>query len=171
MSWLKDLLGKLSKAVADWADRCLPVFNPAAWNDNGPIQLNNNCYNYGCDIPTGTYAQPGLAHGITLGPSDMACPPVTAGATADGLVPVGCGEGCGCSRCWHQVALVIWPGRDYHWYRKDRDGRWSHKMGWTAATNLDNAGNVISDPQTADRGNYSVYCGCFCVDKATVVIA
>ena len=27
--------------------------------------------------------------------------------------------------------LVIWPNRDYHWYRQDADGTWSHKPGST----------------------------------------
>ena len=52
------------------------------------------------------------------------------------------------------VALVIRPGRDFHWYRQDQNGNWSHKPGSTAATNLDNSGNVITDPRTADTGNY-----------------
>lgn len=171
MNWLRDLIGKIIRALAKWVDRCLPEYEPGAWNDADGIQYNNNCYNYGCDIQTGTYAQPGRASGITLGWDDMACAPVTNGATADGLVPVSCEAGCGCSKCWHQVALVISPGWDYHWYRKDRDGRWTHKMGPTAATNLDNSGNVITDPQTADRGSYTVFCGCFCVDKSAVTIS
>jgi hypothetical protein len=172
MSWLQELIGRIIKAVAEWMDRCIPTYTPSAWNDGDGIQYNNNCYNYGCDLQTGTYAQPGRASGITLSwPDDMACDPVTAGAVADGLVSAGCDDGCGCSACWHQVALVISPEWDYHWYRKDRDGRWSHKMGWSPATNLDNSGNLITDPRTADRGSYTVFCGCFCVDKTTVSIS
>lgn len=79
-------------------------------------------------------------------------------AIADGLVVVECDKGCGCSDCRHQVALVIWPGVDYHWYRLDKDGKWSHKPGRTPATNLDNSGNLINDPRTADRGNYTEFC-------------
>jgi hypothetical protein len=44
-------------------------------------------------------------------------------------------------------------------------------MGGSPATNLDNSGNIITDPRTADRGSYTVFCGCFCVNKAKVVIA
>ena len=168
--WLEDFLGRLLKAATDWIDRCLPKYEPSAWNDANGIQYNNNCYNYGCDMQTGTYAQPGRAHGITLTLEDMNCSAVTAGATADGLTPVNCDEGCGCSECRHQVALVISPGHDYHWYRKDRDGRWTHKMGWTPATNVDNSGNIVTDPRTADRGSYTVFCGCFCVNKSKVTI-
>lgn len=170
-SWLKDIIGKLIKAAADWVDRCLPAYQPGAWNDGNGVQYDNNCYNYGCDIQTGTYAQPGRAHGIILSSSgDMNCRAVTGGAIADGLAPVNCDEGCGCDECRHQVALVISPGWDYHWYRKDRDGKWSHKLGGTPATNLDNSGNLITNPRTADRGSYTTFCGCFCVNKSKVSI-
>ena len=29
----------------------------------------------------------------------------------------------------YAVLLVISPGRDYHWYRQEADGTWSHKPG------------------------------------------
>ena len=171
MGWIADFIGKIVKAVAEWVDRCLPKYEPGVWNDGGFVQCSNNCYNYGCDVQTNTYAQPGAAHGINLvGPSDMNCQAVTAAAVADGLVPANCDQGCGCSDCHHQVALVIWPGRDFHWYRKDRDGSWSHKMATDPATDLDNSGNIITDPRTADRGPYTVFCGCFCVNKLSVSI-
>ncbi|MCK5260919.1 MAG: hypothetical protein KAJ44_01930 [Thermoplasmatales archaeon] len=171
MSIIGDFITKLIKAAAEWVDKCLPNYEPSVWNDNIEIQHNNNCYNYGCDIQTNTYAQPGRAHDITLTSADLNnCTKVTKAAIADGLVSVNCDEGCGCKECWHQVALVISPGWDYHWYRKDKDGKWSHKMAWTPATNLDNSGNIITDPKTADRGSYTIFCGCFCVNKSKVII-
>jgi len=71
------------------------------------------------------------------------------------------------------------PGVDYHWYRLDSTGKWSHKPGPTPATNVDASGNPIASPETANRDysgpdyslNYSVFCGYFCVDKNNVVIA
>ncbi len=60
------------------------------------------------------------------------------------------------------IALVIASGyqipqyaneiyiRDYHWYRQDRDGTWSHKPGHSSATNLDGSGNRIYDPRVCD---------------------
>lgn len=168
MNWLTKLLQAIAKAIADWIVRCIPEYSPAAWNDANGIEYNNNCYNYGCDIQTGTYAQPGRASGNMY--ANINCHDVGNGAQSDGLVPVNCDEGCGCKECCHQVALVIAPGWDYHWYRKDRDGRWSHKMGGTPATNLDESGNIITDPRTADRGAYTIFCGCYCVCKSRVTI-
>jgi len=168
MSWLEKLLEAIAKAIADWIARCIPQYNPEAWNDANGIQYNNNCYNYGCDIQTGTYAQPGRATGNEY--QNINCQEVGNGAQSDGLVPVNCDEGCGCSDCCHQVALVIAPGWDFHWYRKDRDGRWSHKMGGSPAKNVDESGNIITDPRTADRGAYTIFCGCYCVCKSKVTI-
>jgi hypothetical protein len=68
--------------------------------------------------------------------------------------------GCGDNR--DLVALVIAPGIDYHWYRRGTDGFWTHKMGPTPATNLDNSGHTITNPETADRGMYTVFAGYFC---------
>ncbi|OLS16606.1 MAG: hypothetical protein HeimC3_53520 [Candidatus Heimdallarchaeota archaeon LC_3] len=95
--------------------------------------------------------------------SEINCNEVTQGAISDGLSSVDCDDTCPpCPEKSHKVALVIWPGVDYHWYRQDFDGKWSHKPGGTPATNLDNSKNIILDPRQADRGNYTVFCGCFC---------
>ena len=45
-------------------------------------------------------------------------------------------------------------GFDFHWYRLDEGGLWSHKPGRTRVTQRDQAGNNITDPRTADTGNY-----------------
>ena len=165
---LRRLLAELLRAIANWIERCIPKYEPAVWNDNNGIQFNNNCYNYACNMRTGTYAQPGLASGNLYNSLD--CLEVGQGAESDGLVPIDCDRGCGCRECCHLVALVMAPGYDFHWYRRDRDGRWSHKPGGTPATNLDNSGNIITDPRTDDRGPYTVFCGCYCVCKDRVTI-
>jgi hypothetical protein len=168
MAFLRRLIERLVRALVEWISRCIPPYQPAAWNDANGVQYNNNCYNYACDTITGTYAQPGRGTGNMY--NNIDCADVGAGAQSDGLVPTDCDGGCGCSDCWHQVALVIWPGVDFHWYRRDRDGRWSHKPGGTQATNLDSSGNLITDPRTADRGPYTIFCGCFCVKKSAITI-
>jgi hypothetical protein len=40
---------------------------------------------------------------------------------------------------------------DYHWYRQDDDGSWSHKPGHAIARNTDASGNPIANPETANR--------------------
>lgn len=133
-----------------------PAYNPAFWNQPS-IQPRNNCYNYANNRATNTFAQPGRAHGAQT--STMQCAQVNAAAIKDGLrnvpnftTPLAKGRG------WY-VALVIWPNVDYHWYRQDNVGCWSHKPGQTAARNTDNSGKPITDPRTCNRGGYIQFCG------------
>ena len=136
---------------------CAPLYEPAWWNDGwaGQRQPNNNCYNYATNYRTDTFAQPGEAAGAKY--ATITCPDVLAGAVADALID-NPGADNKCPPEGHLVALVVGPGWDYHWYRKGRNGYWSHKPGGTAATNLDNSGVLISDPRTADRGSYTDFC-------------
>jgi hypothetical protein len=134
--------------------RCAPLYEPDWWN-NDPTRLGcNNCYNYSTNYRTDNFAQPGYASGLS---HNLTCPTVTAAATADGLIDSP-GANNRCPAEGHLVAMVIWPGFDYHWYRKGRNGYWSHKPGGTPATNVDNGGALISDPRTANRGGYTQYC-------------
>jgi len=138
-----------------------PSYTPGFWNDGGTVQWNNNCYNYSNNKRTDTFAQPGRASGITLGSVNMNCADVTPAAVADGIEQAPSSGDC--PKCRTRIALVIRPGRDYHWYRRDADGMWTHKPGSTPATNLDNSGNPITNPETADRGLYTEFCGYFCI--------
>lgn len=168
MDWLLQIIEIIIEAIARWIRRCIPKYEPAVWNDADGIQYFNNCYNYACNMQTGTYAQPGRASGNMY--SNLSCNDVGDGAVSDALVSTDCDRGCGCRECCHQVALVVAPGIDFHWYRRDRNGSWSHKPGGTPATNLDNSGNTVNDPRTADRGIYTAFCGCYCVCKNRVTI-
>jgi hypothetical protein len=140
-------------------------FNPGFWNTPS-VQPYNNCYNYGRNWRTDTFAQPGRAHGAQT--STMACSNVTTAAMADGLV-----HRCDCLPIseWPRrlMALVIDPGWDYHWYRHQRDGFWGHKPGSTAARNTDNSNVIITNPETCDRGGYTDFCGYFYAGKSVVI--
>ena len=109
--------------------------------------------------------QPGRASGNW--PNPMACGDVSGGAISDGLK-----RRCDClpqrdPRCL--VALVVDPGYDYHWYRKQRSGFWGHKPGGTAARNTDNSGVLITDPEACDRGGYTDFCGYFYAGRSVVI--
>lgn len=135
--------------------RCAPLYEPNWWNDNGQKQWNNNCYNYSTNYRTDTFAQPGLAAGAEY--TSLTCASVRPAAVADDLIDSP-GANNKCAKEGHLVALVIAPGFDFHWYRKGRNGFWTHKPGGTPATNIDNSGNLVSDPRTADRGPYTDFC-------------
>ncbi len=133
---------------------CAPLYEPQWWNDGGPIQWSNNCYNYASDYRSDTFAQPGLAAGAEY--QQLQCPDVRNGAIADQLILAP--KKNKCPKEGHLVALVVAPNSDFHWYRKGRNGYWSHKPGGTPVTNVDNSGNPIPDPRTADRGGYTDFC-------------
>jgi len=133
---------------------CAPLYEPAWWNVPA-IQPYNNCYNYGTNYRTNTFAQPGRAAGAQY--ASLTCAAVKPAAVADALIDDP-GADNKCPNEGHLVALVVGPGYDYHWFRKGRNGYWSHKPGGTPVTNLDNSGATIPDPRTADRGPYTDFC-------------
>jgi hypothetical protein len=144
-----------------------PSYEPAYWNDHGVIECCNNCYNYGNNVQSDTYAQPGYASGTWC--TNKACINNTNNiyqyAVNDGLVPSSKAAVCPDGKT--KVALAIWPDHDYHWYRQDANGLWTQKMGEDPATNVDNSGIIITNPETADRGPYTNFVGylCTCSDS------
>jgi hypothetical protein len=135
--------------------KCAPLYEPAWWNDGGQKQMHNNCYNYGTNYRSDTFAQPGLAAGAMY--TQKTCASVKPAAVKDALI-----DSPAADNKWpdegHLVALVIAPGIDFHWYRKGRNGYWSHKPGSGQVTNIDNSGKTIPDPRTANRGPYTDFC-------------
>lgn len=143
-----------------------PSYNPGAWN-TPTVQPFNNCYNYANDHATNTFAQPGQAHGKKA--TTMTCAPVQSGAIADGLTTVPNFSGTlRRGQGWY-VALVIWPNIDYHWYRQDNAGCWSHKPGKSIARNIDNSGARIADPKTCNRGSYTAFCNYMRTNRSVVI--
>jgi len=141
---------------------CAPLYEPTWWNDGALKQLHNNCYNYSCNYRTDTFrvifpggGQPGAASGAMY--TSLTCASVRPAAISDGLID-NPGAHNRCPKEGHLVALVIAPGFDFHWYRKGRNGLWTHKPGSTPVTNVDNSGHLILDPRTADRGVYTNFC-------------
>jgi hypothetical protein len=145
---------KTPKPKVEPGCRCAPLYEPKWWNVPA-IQPYNNCYNYGTDIRTNTFAQPGKAAGAQYG--SLTCAAVKKAALADDLIDAPKANNK-CPGKGHLVALVIWPNSDFHWYRKGETGYWSHKPGGTAVTNRDNSGALITDPRSADRGPYTAFC-------------
>jgi hypothetical protein len=145
----------VAAAVTCWIE--LGRFNPGFWNDPAHIG-RNNCYNYASNRRTDTFAQPGRATGHQA--AVMACADVVAAALSDGLHHrFYCFPDSEKPR-W-LMALVVAPGYDYHWYRKQQEGFWGHKPGGTAARNVDNNGAIVWNPETAARLPYTNFCGYF----------
>lgn len=145
-----------------------PSFNPGRWNISAYVRERNNCYNYATNILNNHFAQPGRAShcrnvGVVRRTKTL--------ARADGLEAVD--NPSAALATGHYVALAVDLTRgdeDYHWWRKDSDGYWSHKPGESRATNLDSSNQVITEPQTCDRGDYTIWKGYFRVVRDEVKI-
>lgn len=127
-------------------------YNPEFWDDPG-VQPFNNCYNFATNFRSDTTAQPGRLSGAQY--SDFSCWNVGMAASFDGV-------GTACQFPSNFVALVIWPGVDFHWYRLQAEGFWAHKIGHGQVTNLDSGGQVIQGdwtPENCGRGPYTLFCG------------
>jgi hypothetical protein len=147
-----------------------PIYEPNKWNDGDHYQYSNNCYSYAYNRPGqhDPYTKPQPGEFTPGSPwTSLDCDAIKNAAKKDGMKsPDRSGN---CCTGYHRVYLVLSPGRDYHWYRQDTGGNWSHKPGWGQATNLDASGNVIPTPLTANRDysasggpNYSIDCGTLC---------
>lgn len=139
--------------------RSAPVYEPGKWNNDYTTLRRNNCYNYSNNTVTNTFAQPGRGTGKKY--SRITGEEVTDAAVRDGLTklekkPIIMRDSEG-----HYIALCIWPRRDYHWYRLDDSGMWSHKPGGTQARDTDRSNEKISDPATCNRGPYTEFWGYF----------
>lgn len=161
------------------------VYSPSAWT--GRPSSNNNCYAYALNNqvrePSGNIIwfkqQPGEYYNNHRGSS----PPIPQGyqsppsvivnsvqqdfnkynsvnGTSLSFTPIGRYETCPAGT--YKVALVV-STSDYHWYRQDADGLWSHKRGTTPVKRTDESGELIIDPMMADRDDYSVFVGFFAV--------
>lgn len=137
-----------------------PCYEPQEWST---CRIANNCYNYANNRQTDTFAQPGNGGGTTFNlynqDVNQVISELRAAAIADGLELTDAGSSSLTGKT--KIALVLWPEQDFHWYRQDCNGRWSHKRGEDEPTNLDFQQNPILSPEAADRGPYTVFVGYF----------
>ncbi len=162
-----ELSGAANKPLlASAAPMIVLPYDPGKWNNDPSIRTRNNCYNYANDKITNTFAQPGRGSGSMF--TSIDCANVGAASQRDRQIPTGTPSTTPAQG--HFIALVIWPGNDYHWYRQDNNTQWSHKPGQTPARNTDNSGALIADPRNCNRGPYSEFCGFFhCIPANTKI--
>lgn len=158
----------IDNALTTNANCVAPVYEPQKWNDFNEIQSSDNCYNYGNNQLTYTFAQPGRASGGTA--ADMTVALVRTASLNDGLTWVGWnfpGNNYTCPGAGTLVFMTVAIGIDYHWYRLDKaEGKWTHKPGGTEATDRDASNNLITNPLLANRNygflNYTENGGFYC---------
>lgn len=145
-----------------------------AYYFNDPAHVTrNNCYCFASNHrPDIRYALPGKRGGSPA--TSITCAGVVAGLRADGWQN-------GCQPNGLTIALVIWPNRDYHFYRLVTGGPfwwWGHKPGGTPARYTDDCGHAIYQyagrgyaPNNICRGPYTVFCDYFYQNNWTAFVA
>ena len=186
-----------SKLIIDYphymnlANKDHPKYEPELWNSDIKIQNAHNCYSYALNlihhdqsILCGKYMkkakdnyckmlkpQPGRYAGF-LDEYDnkrtYTCDKLHERIIGDNPYIKKIEEGEECPDGYYKMALAIKKDlSDYHFYRQDNNGLWSHKNGSNKARNTDDSDNLIIDPKIANRGEYTIFCGYYIVPNKT----
>jgi len=115
-------------------------------------------------------SQPGYAAGFpSLKTRDFNCPTIIKRTLADNPHIKHTTFNQACPKDKYKGAIVVAPGRDYHYYRLNDEGYWTHKPGWKPSTAYDAKNNLIKNPELASRNygelNYRDFCGYVCVPR------
>ena len=167
----EDYINKISEATDSY-----PLYKPKDWNDNTNVKETHNCYAYSLGVineATTDKVQPGyFANFPRLRDSDYSCEEFSKRLKKDNPTMYREVFNKKCKKGYHKAVLAIAdePDKDYHFYRQDRNGLWSHKPGRTAVRNRDAIGKIIVNPLISDRNfkngyNYSKPCFFFCANK------
>lgn len=146
-------------------------YEPNTWNNQYVSRYN--CYAYSLNTKNYGFMQPGQGNENPVTDNDLVhydrvISKVESDAEEYGFVFQSIGRYEICPAGTYKVALVIDPNTDYHWYRQNSDGTWSHKPGPGSVTNLDYSNKIIIDPMECNRKqshylNYTVFAGYFAV--------
>ena len=148
-------------------------YDPSKWNDNLRIKQNHNCYAYVLDqIVSNRDGKPQPGYFSNFPPlkySDYNCYTFYTRLRKDvpSLYVTTFDEKC--RKGYHKGFIAIDKKKsdtDYHFYRQDDNGYWSHKPGRQDVVNTDASNKKIKNPLIANRNykyfNYSTPCFFFC---------
>ena len=142
---------------------------PERWNRND-IQPNNNCYAYVTNDMNNSRLEkphPGFKHGIKTTKSNFVCDVLSKNILLDYPDAYKTTFDTPCRCGYYKAYLATDPGEDFHLYRQDSSGFWSHKPGSLKATDLDASRRKITNPETSDKTyknfNYTDSCMFFCM--------
>lgn len=158
-----------------------PIYDPSLWNENNLIKDSHNCYAYALNDINYDLAklckkkckyinpQPGHYCGMTkrVNYKETTCDKFDKRIKCDNPNILDSTFETKCPNGYYKIGLSVQPGKIYHFYRQGQNGYWDHKDGGKEATNLDASGNVISNPEKADRNygkiNFHKWCKYYCV--------
>lgn len=153
-----------------------PKYDPHKWNDNYNIKNTHNCYAYVLNRSAHKMknkAQPGyFSNYPSLKYSDYNCESFYLRLKKDipSLYIVSFNQKC--RKGFYKGFIAIdtkETDQDYHFYRQDANGMWSHKPGRQDVINYDANNKLITNPLKANRKytnfNYSTPCFFFCINN------
>lgn len=152
-----------------------PSFEPEKWNNRENIKYNHNCYAYLLDKRAKRIGkpQPGYFSGFTsIQDDDYNCFEFYKRLKKDipSLYLSSFDEKCKKGFYKGFIALdTKLEDSDYHFYRQDKSGYWSHKPGRQDAVDYDANMKKIKNPVKANRKyryfNYNTPCFFFCMNN------
>ena len=169
----------------------MPLINLSSkddsYNRNKYIRESHNCYSYFLNLKSrNAYelckknfakenmcrrSQPGYASNYpSLKTEDFKCPNIMKRTLDDNKNIFQVTKDFTCGSDYYKGAVVVAPGRDYHYYRLNDDNIWTHKPGYKPSTYYDACGNIITDPEKAVRDyggtlHYKDFCGYVCIPR------
>lgn len=150
-----------------------PNYEPSKWNLKPHIKNNHNCYSYALNDKHGKRkgkAQPGYyANYPPINLKEYNCDSIFKRIWKDNpsIYPTLFTNKC--NKGYYKAFFTLSPKNhtDYHFYRQDKNGFWSHKPGRTDVTNKDADGKKIINPTKSNRNygslNYYMPCQFFCL--------
>jgi hypothetical protein len=158
-----------------------------SYNLDTYLRESHNCYSYFLNLKSGAAyslckknfakqnicrrSQPGYASNYpSLETKDFNCPTIMKRTLDDNKKMFQVTKDFQCGPDYYKGAVVVAPGRDYHYYRLNDDKIWTHKPGYKPSTVYDACGNIILDPEKAVRNyggtlNYTDFCGYTCIPR------
>lgn len=155
-----------------------PRFRKWLWAAEGKFIENQNCYAYAMNqfrFFRHNKSIPGLKRHTLPNSEYTKCAPLVENILGDaGSESYVIKPHKSCKRGTYKIMLFVTSDKkkysDFHFYRQDADGTFSHKQGHMfGPSKLDASGNIIFDPIKSDKNftpyNYDEFCNAMCVPK------
>ena len=178
-----------------------PDFEPEKWNNDKFVKGSHNCYAYFLSVPNKSLTvkcknickgnedcfknntcqnlipQPGDAS-LLFNSGDLSsksrnyvCNDMIDRIKADNPQIKSVNFTNKCPKNYYKGSMVVDHKKTFHFYRLNKDGKWSHKPGITEVKTIDASKKTIVVPHLADRNykrngghiNYDKFCGYFCI--------
>ena len=162
-----------------------------SFNGSRFVRESHNCYSYFLNLQSRKAtdackndlnkenhcrrSQPGYSSGYPeLKTRNFNCKEIVKRTLADNPKMFKTTRNKSCPVSYYKGAVVVAPGVDYHYYRLNDEGVWTHKPGARPTSLLDAKNNIIKDPKNADRKygkdlNYKDFCGYTCIPRNPVL--